>query len=310
VKKLFIFLLSTVCCNLALPLWAQKSLDAKIPVEDVKAIKALAGYYKVTFDYSETFSPDTVYHFHPKYHSYGYEWVFVAEEKPGLIVLQHMLAMDTMVIKHWREDWVYQNRKLLSYQQNDTWTQITLTPAQAKGSWTQQVYQVDDSPRYAGYGTWVHADGRHFWLSEADSPLPRREFTKRSDYNVLHRRNLIQLTNDGWMFEQDNQKIVRSEAGDKLLAWEKGFEKFEKSDEARFDQARQWWEAQKGYWADVRNVWAEISSERSQLSIQKKVDDKRLYEQLFALGDEWVKNPSQASKATIRQTIEKYLKKN
>jgi hypothetical protein len=70
--------------------------------------------------------------------------------------------------------------------------------------------QVDDSPRYESIGTWVHVDGRHEWQSKTDSPLPRREFTKRSDYNVLRRGNRIYLTPQGWMFEQDNKKIVRT----------------------------------------------------------------------------------------------------
>ena len=54
----------------------------------------------------------------------------------------------------------------------------------AKGTWTQKVFQVDDSPRYEGYATWVHVDGRHYWDSQTDGPLPRREYSKRSDYNV------------------------------------------------------------------------------------------------------------------------------
>ncbi len=288
---------------LAFPLavFAQKA-------EDVKAIKSLAGYYKVTFDYSETFAPDTAYTFHPRYHSWGYEWVFVAEEKPGKIVLQHILAVDTMVIKHWREDWLYENTELLAFEQKDAWHKTILTPAQAKGTWTQKVYQVDDSPRYEGYGTWTHVDGRHSWLSEADSPLPRREFTKRSDYNVLHRRNFIYLTPTGWMFEQDNRKIVRSEAGDKLLAWEKGFEGFEKTDASHFKIAQVWWKKQQGYWADVRQVWESLIKERKELALQKKVDNQLLYEKLFALGDEAEVNPTAVNKARIKETILPYVK--
>ena len=30
-----------------------------------------------------------------------------------------------------------------------------LTKKESKGKWIQKVYQVDDSPRYEGIGTWV-----------------------------------------------------------------------------------------------------------------------------------------------------------
>lgn len=64
-KFLFlIILLSTVQTSLL----AQSKLD-----QDRAAIRALGGFYKVTFDYAETFSPDTAYRNHPQYHSWGYE---------------------------------------------------------------------------------------------------------------------------------------------------------------------------------------------------------------------------------------------
>ncbi|EPB65556.1 hypothetical protein ANCCEY_15380 [Ancylostoma ceylanicum] len=100
-------------------------------------------------------------------------------------------------------------------------------PDKAKGTWTQKVFQVDDSPRYEGYGTWVHVDGRSFWESKADAPLPRREHTKRDDYNVTGRFSHVEIFNDGWVLDQDNDKILRV-AGkeDVLIAQEKGIERF------------------------------------------------------------------------------------
>src|ERR1700751_3732224 len=193
-KNLYLLvLLSTVQISVK----AQSKLD-----QDRAAIRALGGFYKVTFDYAETFSPDTAYRNHPQYHSWGYEWAAVEEDSPKKIVIQHLLVVgDSTVIKHWREDWVYEELTLLNFDQNRTWKKGTLKAAEAKGRWVQKVFQVDDSPRYEIIGTWNHADGKHFWQSECDSPLPRREFTKRSDYNVLRRGNRIYLTPNGWMFE-------------------------------------------------------------------------------------------------------------
>ncbi|HEY9197649.1 MAG TPA: DUF6607 family protein [Mucilaginibacter sp.] len=280
--------------------------------QDREAVLALGGFYKVSFDYAETFSPDTAYKNHAQYHSWGYEWAVVEQESPKKIVIQHILLTgDTSVIKHWREDWVYEDPNLLSFDQNNTWKKIKLTPAQIKGRWVQKVFQVDDSPRYESIGTWVHGDGCHEWHSECDSPLPRREFTKRNDYNVLHRGNRIYLTGKGWMFEQDNQKIIRGANGDKLLVREKGYEEFTKVDEAKFAYAQKWWKTQQPYWTSVRQVWEEIYHEPGTLKLKGKVDGKLLFERLFELADQWYKEKWDAvkSKEIVRKIIGDYIDK-
>lgn len=258
--------------------------------QDRQAIRSLGGFYQVTYDYAETFAPDTAYRFHPRYHASGYEWAVVEEESPKKIVIQHILLTgDSSVIKHWREDWVYEERDMLTYDKDNTWGKVKLSPSIVKGRWVQKVFQVDDSPRYESMGTWVHVDGRHEWHSECDSPLPRGEFTKRSDYNVLRRGNRVYPTPTGWMFEQDNQKIVRSATGDKLLAREKGYEEFTKADPAKFAYAQAWWKDQRDYWTAVRQVWDEVYANSAVIKLKSKVDGKLLFEQLFDLADRSVK---------------------
>jgi hypothetical protein len=282
------------------------------PEQDRKAILALGGFYKVTFDYAETFSPDTAYKNHAPYHAVGYEWAVVERVSPRKIVIQHILVTgDSSVIKHWREDWVYEETNLLNFDKSNTWKKAKLNPADAKGRWVQKVYQVDDSPRYESIGTWLHVDGRHEWQSTCDSPLPRREFTKRSDYNVLRRGNSIYLTDKGWMFEQDNQKIIRSENSDKLLAREKGYEEFIKADENKFAFAQKWWASQQPYWTAVRQVWDDVYAQPDALKLKGKVDGKLLFERLFELADQSVKEkwtPEQ-SKTAARKVIEVYVEK-
>lgn len=298
-KKFFILLFVQFT---SMAVIAQSKLE-----QDRQAIHALAGFYKVTFNYAETFAPDTAYKFHPRYHSWGYEWAVIEEDSPKKIVIQHLLVVgDSTVIKHWREDWQYEDPTMLAFDKDNTWKKIKLKPAEVKGRWVQKVYQVDDSPRYESIGTWVHVDGRHQWQSETDSPLPRREFTKRSDYNVLRRGNRVYLTPEGWMFEQDNKKIIRSATGDKLLAQEKGYEEFTKADEKEFAYAKQWWASQKGYWADVRKVWDELYAKNATVKINQKVDGKILFEKLFELGDQSVKE--KWSSVKNRQEVEKAIK--
>jgi hypothetical protein len=281
--------------------------------QDKDAIKAMVGCYKVTFEFAETFSPDTSYKYHDRKFDWGIEQVFIVEESDKKISLQHLLIVsDSMIIKHWRQDWVYENTEVFDFISDNEWKKIKLSPEQVKGTWTQKVYQVDDGPRYESYGTWLHVDGRHFWQGSCNAPLPRREHTKRSDYNVIKRHSHIEITNYGWVLEQDNEKTIRANGTDKLLCWEKGIEKFTKGD-YNCKPATEWWEKNKQYWADVRKVWDEVYTSNSTLKIQKKVDDKILFERLFAIGDEYTKgktyNSSEATD-TIRKTIKSYLIKN
>lgn len=281
--------------------------------QDRQAIRSLAGFYKVNFNYAEVTSPNPDYQFSKPYKSHGNEWAEIIVDEPKRIVIQHMLAInDSTVIKHWRQDWTYEDPEIMLYTQDNAWKKITLTPADVKGKWTQKVYQVDDSPRYQGYGTWSHVGGHDAWESETDSPLPRRESTTRNDYNVLNRGSRITITKEGWMFEQDNKKVLRTAKGDQVLAVEKGYEEFTKIDPKKFDYARKWWDSQKTYWADVREVWADLAkSTRSDFKVQTKANGKLLYETLFTLGDESIKEKWSANqnKEKIKTALLPYLAK-
>jgi hypothetical protein len=281
--------------------------------QDREAIKALAGFYKVTFNYAETFSPDDDYKFHERHRSSAKEVAIILEDSPKKIVIQHLLVMrgDSMIIKHWREDWTYEDQQLFAFEKDNTWKKVALTADAVKGKWTQKVYQVDDSPRYQAMGTWVHVDGRHQWQSNADSPLPRRENSERSDYNVLNRGNNLYLTSNGWMFEQDNKKIIRSATGDKLLAMEKGLEEFVKTDPKSFGYAQSWWKTNEAFWKDARAIWDEVFAANTSLKLSQKVDNKLMYEHFFAISDQSVKEKwtSAQNKAAIKKIIESYLVK-
>ena len=287
---------------------AQTKLD-----QDREAIKALAGFYKVTFNYAETFSPNDDYKFHERHRSSAKEIAIILEDSPKKIVIQHLLVMrgDSMIIKHWREDWTYEDQQILAFDKEDTWKKVTLTANDVKGKWTQKVYQVDDSPRYQAIGTWVHVDGRNQWQSNPASPLPRREYSERSDYNVLNRGNNLYLTSTGWMFEQDNKKIVRSATGDKLLAREKGLEEFIKTDPKSFGYAQKWWKENESFWKDARATWDTVFAENNVIKLAAKVDNKLLYEQFFALSDQSVKEKwsSEKNKESIKKIISAYLTK-
>ena len=83
-----------------------------------------------------------------------------------------------MVMKHWRQDWTYEDTDLHVYKGKSTWEQETKPAADTRGKWTQAVFQVDDSPRYEVVGKWSHQGGMSTWNSDTCwRPLPRREFS-------------------------------------------------------------------------------------------------------------------------------------
>lgn len=278
--------------NLIFALFISTTVFSQSNIEkDRKAIKSMSGFYEVSFNYVETFASKNTYEFKPRYESHGSEWVLILEDTPTKIVMQHILVLGkNMVMKHWREDWIYEAPTLLKYEKDNKWIKTKASNDEVKGTWVQKVYQVDDSPRYEGRGTWTHVDGKSRWESETDSPLPRREHSKRNDYNVLKRLNRLYSTETGWMFEQDNQKIIRDNGKDILLVREKGLEEFNKIDEKIFDVAKVWWKEQAPFWKVVRNIWEKIYEQNEVIQFQNTINSKALYDHLFPLAQTSIDN--------------------
>lgn len=266
--------------------------------EDIKAIKAMTGCYEVSFNFAETFPTNKEYEKAKNYRSGALEWITVAEESPKKIQLQHLLIVNpkgndkNAIVKHWRQDWKYENTDTYTFHKGNQWKYKKLDPKSVKGQWTQTVYQVDDAPRYSGSASWVHVDGRHFWESNADAPLPRREYTKRSDYNVLNRNNHHEVFDWGWIHNQDNKKVVRNDGeADKVLVEEKGIEYYKKVDDGKCIAAQNYWKEYSPLWASVRKTWDERLSKNTDLEVTPNVDDTHLYMKI------WDLKPSQTKEA-------------
>lgn len=271
--------------------------------QDIKAIKDMCGCYDISFKYTETFAPEIDYEQHHDYTAYAKELALLIEDEDNKLSIQHLLVLhDTMVIKHWRQDWLYENQKVFHYDKDNNWVFSTLTEEEVQGQWTQKVYQVDDSPRYAGSATWIHADGKHYWENTSDSPLPRREYSKRSDYNVMQRGNRHEITDFGWVHEQDNNKIIR-ETGEEdiLLAQEKGYNTYTKVADNECAAAAKWWASHHKFWAKARSSWNDTYNREGNLTLKKKVSDQALFMRFYDLEEE------NAKKRTIAKTIEEYI---
>lgn len=263
--------------------------------QDAEAIKAMCGCYEVTFNFTETFNyvNDSLYKPSKTKVDKGLEWAGLVTDEDNKIVIQHILQVgnpaEPMVVKHWRQDWLFENTDFYMYNADNNWAFQKKNKEDVKGQWTQKVYQVDDSPRYEGSGTWVHVDGKSYWENTTTAPLPRREYTTRSDYNLTMRGNRQEITDYGWVHDQDNDKIVRENGKDDvIIAKEKGYNTYVKVDDSRCAVASNWWKEHNKKWATVRAKWDEVYERNQDLSLEAKVDNKPLYKHLFdeAITDE------------------------
>tara|TARA_R110002049_G_scaffold28018_1_gene96064 strand:+ start:102277 stop:103287 length:1011 start_codon:yes stop_codon:yes gene_type:complete len=271
--------------------------------QDIKAIKAMCGCYDIEFKYAETFSGKRDYELASGYRALAREWVELIQDDKDKLSLQHLLVVnDTMVIKHWRQDWEYQNQKVFSYDKDNNWIFKTLDSDEVKGQWTQKVYQVDDSPRYSGSATWIHSDGRHYWEKRTPAPLPRREYTKRDDYNVMFRTNHQEITDYGWVHEQDNDKVLRVNGeNDELIAQEKGLNIYTKVPDEECLAAQNWWNENSKFWSRVRNSWNKFYNREGDFTLAKAVDRKPLFMHFGEL------EKNNANKREISKLIEKFI---
>lgn len=257
--------------------------------KDRSAIKEMCGCFEVTFNFAETFNNSDNPDYKPSENkiSKGLEWAELVTDEKNKISIQHLLVVGPpnrqSVVKHWRQDWLYENTDFYMFNGNNEWIFTKKPKSEVKKQWTQKVYQVDDSPRYEGSGSWIHVDGKSFWENTTTAPLPRREYTKRSDYNVTLRGNRHQITDYGWVHDQDNQKIIR-EAGkeDVVLASEKGYNTYVKVDDTKCKTAKDWWTKKQNKWADIRAKWDEIFARNQNLKLKDKVDNKVLFKHLFS----------------------------
>jgi hypothetical protein len=276
--------------------------------QDQAAIKKMCGCYEVTFNFAETFnySQDSLYKPSKTKIDKGLEWAQLVEDTDNKISIQHLLQVGSpeqpYIVKHWRQDWLFQNKDFYMFDGDNKWNFETKTEDEVEGQWTQKVYQVDDSPRYEGSATWVHVDGKSFWENTTNAPLPRREYTKRSDYNVTLRGNRHEITEYGWLHDQDNAKIIRQEGKEDItLAKEKGYNTYVKVEDSRCQGAINWWKEHDKKWATVRAKWSEVYNRNKDLYLEDKVDNKVLFKHLF---DEELTN-----KEDIDKTIESFVKK-
>ncbi|WJI14740.1 hypothetical protein MWN52_14050 [Pseudoxanthomonas winnipegensis] len=273
----------------ALAVLAPAHAQSADPARDHAAILKIAGEFAVDFAFDETVLLQPGYERAAAMRSSADEAVVVVEDTPTRVVLQHLLVdgKSGHVTKHWREDWVYQAPRRFEFSADQTWTVRALSPQETTGAWTQCVYEVSDAPRYCGTGRWTYSGEVATWTSdESWRPLPRREYTRRSDYNALRVVNRHTITPNGWSHEQFNTKVLRKPDGRQVeIAREFGFDDYRRDSQVDFAPAYAYWKATSDFWAGVRARWAGFLNAPPGLHLKTKLDGMAMVMPLFEQAD-------------------------
>lgn len=233
---------------------------------DRQSILAQAGQWRVRFDMRENVSFRDGYEPMEEKLSAGDEIVRVVYDDGTRISLQHILVMgddngNTFVIKHWRQDWVYEPETVLTYAGPNQWTLTPVSAEERRGAWAQTVWQTDDSPRYGGVGHWDYDHDLAEWTSAPTwRPLARRDAVRNPIYDRYLGTNRHALTPVGWVHIQDNMKMGQAEgdAGEPVaIVQEDVINTYRKVDNYDPKPGDDYWAATKDYWAGVRAAWDE-----------------------------------------------------
>lgn len=301
------------------PAWSRlQSPELSAYERDRSAILAMAGAYRARFEFLETFSLTPTYtDLDRPYQSWATEFVYVIEDDGPSIGLQHVMVMffeteegvsGPHVIKHWRQDWTYEDAELHVFRGHGRWERRRLAPEERRGRWSQAVFQVDDSPRYEAMGRWLHHGNRSEWESETTwRPLPRREFSVRSDYHVLVGENRHTITPSGWIHEQDNAKRVLGSSEADYLSREIGLNRYDRIVGHDFSAGDAYWERTAPYWAEVRRQWREVYAAHDTFELKSRADGRLRFEVHFQNAEELVGAPPEEIRSRVASVFARYV---
>jgi hypothetical protein len=275
------------------PIPERAPADEKAAFEADRAdILAMAGDFKVRFDMQESTPWLAGYIPIEAKISGGHESVRVIEDTGRKIVLQHLLVVDmngeSYVVKHWRQDWEYEPARYLAYADTNEWAWEPIEERQRKGRWSQTVYQVDDSPRYASYGEFETQGGVRRWRSHWTwRPLARRDAIRDTPYDRYYAINRHQTAPDGWIHWQDNMKMGTVDGALQPVVQEYVLNTYTRFSDYDTKAADDYWAATKGYWAAIRAKWDEVAASKGGIAIEEEAQTGTVISgRLLELADE------------------------
>jgi hypothetical protein len=259
---------------------------------DRQHILAMAGNYKVTFDFKETTPWQAGYSPIPAKLSGGHESVRVIEDTGRRIVLQHLLVVEhegkPHVVKHWRQDWTYEPESVLTYAGQGQWQLESVPDALRKGRWSQTVWQTDDSPRYGGWGEWSVQGGVPRWRSNWTwRPLARRDAVRNPVYDRYRAINRHSPTPTGWIHWQDNLKMGLQNGQLAPIVQEIGLNSYDRASDYNIAAADAYWAKTAGYWAEVRKAWDSVILAKGGVTVAEVADSGSIgAEDLMTIADD------------------------
>lgn len=245
--------------------------------QDRADILAMAGDFLVRFDMQESTPLRAGYQPIDAKISGGHESVRVVEDTGRKIVLQHLLVAEhegqTFIIKHWRQDWEYEPTRILAYSDRNEWSWQDVPADQRQGRWSQTVYQVDDSPRYSGWGKFETETGVRRWRSNMTwRPLARRDAVRNPVYDRYYGINRHQVTPAGWIHWQDNTKMGLTDGHLEPVVQEYVLNSYTRFSDFNVAAADDYWAKTQGFWAGVRAVWADVASRHGAIRIREEAE--------------------------------------
>jgi hypothetical protein len=284
---------------------AAETLDAKFQA-DRAIILAMAGNYKVKFDFQETTAWQADYTPIAAKISGGHEVVRVIEDTGRVIKLQHLLIAEhdgkTFVIKHWRQDWTYEPASVLVYAGTGTWTLEDVPERMRKGRWSQTVWQTDDSPRYGGWGEWSEEAGVPRWRSNWTwRPLARRDAVRKPVYDRYRAINRHSPSPAGWIHWQDNIKMGMKDGKLTPFVQESVLNSYTLSTSYDPKPADDYWAKTSAYWAAVRAEWDKVIAAQNGVSVGEVAETgSTAAERLMGMASE-IKDGTLKTDAAIKQ---------
>ena len=216
-----------------------------------------------------------------------------------------------LVTKHWRQTWQYEPDALVEFKGRDRWERRKVTAAESRGQWSQTVYQVDESPRYASLGRWNHTASFSSWISgDTWRPLPRREWSARKDYQVLLGTNRHTITATGWVQEENNLKTVLTEdrkidPARPYVAREYGVARYSRIHGYDLASADEYYQRTRPFWDGVLSTWHQLFVAHAQITLRAPVDQAGLFHKLFDYADQLAAGgkPSASADEVIRESL-------
>ena len=178
--------------------------------KDRNSILKMCGCFEIEFKFSETFnySEDENYVPSKNYRSFALEAAIPIINDKKKISIQHLLIVgygsDKAVIKHWRQDWIFENRDFYEYASNNRWNYKKKKSSDVKG---QVLIENNDNILIAeekGYNTYKKVSEKkcsfafNWWKENSKKwssvrAVWRNIYEKNKDLNLKERVNKMKL---------------------------------------------------------------------------------------------------------------------